>query len=77
VYVELERSHGTAENVRDLFERMSKLKMKKKRAHVVFGRWAEWEETMGNEKGAERVRALEQEWMERKQEERAGDKMEE
>lgn len=57
---------------------MSKLKMKRKRAHVVFGRWAEWEEGLGNGKGAERVRALEQQWVERKEEERAeGERIEE
>jgi rRNA biogenesis protein RRP5 len=73
VYVELERSHGSVEDVRDLFGRMAKLRMKKKRAGVVFGRWAEWEESVGNAKGAERVRAMEAQWMEKREEEKAAE----
>jgi rRNA biogenesis protein RRP5 len=66
VYLSLEMSHGSEDNVRDLFERMSKVG-KKKRAMTVFKNWAEWEESKGNKKGVERVKALEQQWKEAKQ----------
>jgi rRNA biogenesis protein RRP5 len=41
---------------------MTKLKMKKKRARLVWRRWLEFEESVGNEKGVERVKAIEKEW---------------
>lgn len=59
MYVSLEQAHGSEENVRDLFERMSKLSMKKKRAKTVFGKWRDWEQSVGNSKGVTRVKALE------------------
>lgn len=68
VYLSLEMQHGGEENVRDLFERMSKVG-KKKRAMTIFGKWSEWEEGKGNRKGVERVKALEQQWRERKEKE--------
>ncbi|KAF2746136.1 rRNA biogenesis protein-like protein RRP5 [Sporormia fimetaria CBS 119925] len=68
VYVELEKSHGSEENVRALYERMCKGNMKARRAHVVFRHWREWEESVGNAKGVQRVRALEREWAEKKAE---------
>ncbi|KAH7067581.1 hypothetical protein BKA63DRAFT_424223 [Paraphoma chrysanthemicola] len=63
VYLSLELSHGSEDNIRDLFERMSKVG-KKKRAATVFRKWAEWESEQGNRKGVERVKALEQQWKE-------------
>jgi rRNA biogenesis protein RRP5 len=63
VYLSLEMSQGSEENVRDLFERMSKVG-KKKRAMTVFKNWAEWEESKANKKGVERVKALQQQWKE-------------
>ncbi|KAF2808994.1 nucleic acid-binding protein [Mytilinidion resinicola] len=69
VYVELERAHGEKENVRGLFERMVKGRVKKRRAAVVFRRWVEFEELEGSAKGVERVRAVEREWMEKREEE--------
>jgi rRNA biogenesis protein RRP5 len=66
VYLSLEQSHGTEEGVRALFERMSKVSMKKKRAATVFKKWADWEESLGNAKGVERVKALEEQWKEEK-----------
>ena len=60
MYLSLEQAHGSEDNVRDLFERMSKLSMKKKRAKTVFGKWRDWEESVGNSKGVSRVRALEE-----------------
>jgi rRNA biogenesis protein RRP5 len=66
VYLSLEMGHGSEENIRDLFERMSKVG-KKKRAATVFKNWAEWEQSKGNKKGVERVKALEQQWKEAKE----------
>jgi rRNA biogenesis protein RRP5 len=40
--------------------------MKKKRAATVFKKWADWEESLGNAKGVERVKALEEQWKEEK-----------
>ncbi|KAF2873845.1 hypothetical protein BDV95DRAFT_489219 [Massariosphaeria phaeospora] len=68
VYLSLEMAHGGQDNVRDLFERMSKLKLKKKRAATVFSKWASWEESVGNNKGVDKVRTLEREWAEKRQE---------
>jgi rRNA biogenesis protein RRP5 len=61
VYLSLEMSHGGEENVRDLFERMSKVS-KKKRASGLFKKWAEWEKGLGNTKGVDRVKVLEEQW---------------
>nr|POF13886.1 rrna biogenesis protein rrp5 [Quercus suber] len=52
------------EQVRQLFERMSKQKMKKRRAKFVFKRWLEFEEAAGDEKSAERVKVLAREFVE-------------
>lgn len=66
VYVSLEQSHGSEEGVRDLFERMSKVGGKSKRVASVYKKWAEWENSVGNNKGVERVKALEEQWREAK-----------
>jgi len=66
VYLSLEMSHGSQENVRDLFERMSRTS-KRKRAATLFKKWAEWENSIGNVKGVERVKALEEQWREAKE----------
>lgn len=66
VYVSLEMSHGSAEGVRDLFERMVKVGGKSKRVAAVYKKWAEWESSEGNAKGVERVKALEEQWREEK-----------
>ncbi|KAI8932023.1 hypothetical protein NX059_010917 [Plenodomus lindquistii] len=65
MYLSLEMSHGSPENVRDLFERMTKT-TKKKRAQTLFAKWAVWEAGVGNKKGVERVKALEEQWREKK-----------
>nr|POF21048.1 rrna biogenesis protein rrp5 [Quercus suber] len=52
------------EHVRQLYERMSKQKMKKRRAKFVFKRWLEFEEAEGDEKSAERVKAFAREFVE-------------
>jgi len=66
VYLDLEKARGDQENVRSLFERMTRLKMKKRRGEIVFKRWIEWERSVGNEKGAEKVEKLEKEWAEKR-----------
>ena len=63
MYVELEKSHGDAGNVRALFERMSKLHLKKRRAANVFRKWAAWESERGDATGVQRVQARETEWL--------------
>jgi rRNA biogenesis protein RRP5 len=70
MYVDLERGHGRAENVRGLYERMAGARMKKRRAMFVFKRWLEWEEKIGTEK--ERVKGLAAEYA-RKLKEREDD----
>lgn len=62
MFVDIERSHGDAENVRGLFERMSKQKMKKRRANFVFKRWLEFEESRKNKKGVEKVKTMQGLW---------------
>ena len=57
MFVDLEKAHGDAGNVRDLFERMSGTRMKKRRATFVFKRWLEFEETRGDPKSVERVKS--------------------
>ena len=64
VYVSLEISQGGAEeNVRSLFERMSKVGKSKRKAGV-FRKWKEWEGGVGNGKGVDRVKSLEEQWRE-------------
>lgn len=55
------------EKTRMLFDRMSKAKMKKRRARFVFKRWMEFEEKEGEAKDVERVKAIAKEWVERAQ----------
>ncbi|XPS92745.1 rRNA biogenesis protein rrp5 [Ascochyta lentis] len=62
IYIDLERSHGTDDAVRALFERAAKAGGKSKRVASVYKKWADWESGNGNAKGVERVRALEEQW---------------
>jgi rRNA biogenesis protein RRP5 len=74
VYLSLEIAHGGGQKelVRGLFERMVKVGgkggVKRKRGEKLFQKWRAWEESVGSGdgKGVDRVRALEQEWRERK-----------
>ncbi|KAF2189023.1 rRNA biogenesis protein-like protein RRP5 [Zopfia rhizophila CBS 207.26] len=66
MYLSLEIAHGRDENVRALFERMIKVGGKKRRMQTIFKRWAEWEEGVGNRKGVEAVKAMEQGWAEKR-----------
>ncbi|CAI6341074.1 unnamed protein product [Periconia digitata] len=70
VYLALEMSHGSEENVRALLERMVKAKgLKKRRADTVFKKWREWEEKIGSKEGVKKARAAEIEWNEKREEE--------
>lgn len=78
MWVDLERSRLThfasevsredktdAQNqVRQLYERMAKQKIKRRRAKFVFKRWLDFEEVEGDEKSADRVKALAKEFVE-------------
>lgn len=63
------------DRARALFERMAAQKMKKRRAHYVYKRWLEFEESEGTAKTAERVKALAAEYVQKLQS--GGDDMEE
>lgn len=87
MWVDLERARLThvqsedakreaKEKARALYERMAAQKMKKRRAKFVFKRWLEFEEQIGDGKGAERVKALAKEYVEAQQA-KGGDEMEE
>lgn len=67
MFVDLEKAHGEQENVRALYERMIKATNKKRRLQFVFKKWKEFEEKVGNAKGLERVKMLEQESAEKAQ----------
>lgn len=78
MWADLEKAQiSTAENkeakaeavqkTRDLFDRMCKAKMKKRRAKFVFKRWMEFEEKEGDKKDVERVQGIAKEWVERAQ----------
>ena len=67
MYLMLEQSHGESDKVRDLFERMTKVG-KSSRIRGVFKKWAEWENSVRNKKGVEKVKKLEEAWREKKAE---------
>ncbi|KAL1584265.1 hypothetical protein WHR41_06721 [Cladosporium halotolerans] len=88
MWVDLERSAAGAaeseegrkegvERARGLFERMSKAKMKKRRARFVFKRWMEFEEKEGSKEDVERVKGVAKEWVERAAERKGGDEEDE
>jgi rRNA biogenesis protein RRP5 len=55
------------DKVRALFDRIVSQKMKKRRAQYIFKRWLAFEETEGDAKSAERVKALAKEYVEAQQ----------
>jgi rRNA biogenesis protein RRP5 len=65
MYVDLEKSHSNHENARVLFERMSKTKMKKRRAKFVFKKWLELEDFAGDAKAVEKVKGLAAEYVQK------------
>ncbi|WPG99443.1 Hypothetical protein R9X50_00225700 [Acrodontium crateriforme] len=62
-----EAKRDAADKVRALYERIVGQKMKKRRAKFVFKRWLEFEESAGNEKTSERVKALARDFVEKLQ----------
>lgn len=56
---------GSVDNVRDLFTRMSKAKMRPRRAKFVFKRWMEFENKFGDAKGVKKVETVAKEWVEK------------
>ncbi|KAK6439206.1 rRNA biogenesis protein rrp5 [Oleoguttula sp. CCFEE 5521] len=70
MWVDLERAciaedkPEAVERCRKLFERMSAVKMKKRRAKFVFKRWLEFEEKEGAERDVERVKGVAKKWVE-------------
>jgi len=62
---------------RSVFERMSKVGMKKRRANFVFRTWLEFEEKYGGKKEVERVKARAKEWVEKHAKGGAGEEDEE
>lgn len=63
--VALEISRGDTAVAREVWERMSKVAGKKRRANFVFRKWMEFEEKFGDKKSVERVKAKAQEWVEK------------
>jgi rRNA biogenesis protein RRP5 len=62
--LDLEIGAGDDELVRQLFERVTKIKgLKPKGAKAWFKRWSEWEETHGDKKSQEKVKARAGEWV--------------
>lgn len=57
IYVEMEKHHGTAENVRGLYERMTSQRMNKRRAAFVFKQWLSFEEKNGDTSRQDHVKA--------------------
>lgn len=58
MYIDLEKSHGTDDNVRQLYERMAKTKMKRRRARFVFKKWMEFEDKVGGKTQVDHVTNL-------------------
>lgn len=62
--LDLEIQQGDKEIIRDVFERVVKVKgLKAKGAKAWFRRWSEWEENNGGKKEQERVKAKAEEWV--------------
>jgi rRNA biogenesis protein RRP5 len=65
MYLDLELGvGGDKEKARALFERMSKMKMKPRRAKYLFKRWMDFETKEGSKKGIEKVKSLAEEFVE-------------
>ncbi|KAL8725782.1 MAG: hypothetical protein Q9181_006288 [Wetmoreana brouardii] len=71
VLLDLEIKRGEKDKVRELFRRVTRLELKVRKMKYWFKRWAEWEETFGDEKAREKVAALAEEYV-RKQAEQKG-----
>ena len=65
VYIDQEIKFGEKSKVEDLFERVITKKITRKQAKFFFSKWLEYEESKGDEKGAEYVKALAMEYVEK------------
>ena len=63
MFIDLEKSQGNQANARNLYERMSKINMKKRRARYFFKQWMEFEEHFGQSKDVERVKGIAAEYV--------------
>jgi rRNA biogenesis protein RRP5 len=63
--VQLEIGKQEWETVRECFERMTKVGMKKRRANFVFKRWLEFEEQHGTKQQVDKVKVKAREWVEK------------
>ncbi|KAI1005661.1 rRNA biogenesis protein [Podosphaera aphanis] len=62
--LDLEVKQGDPDIIREVFERVTKSRaLKPKTAKSWFKKWSEWEETHGDKKSRERVKAKAQEWV--------------
>jgi len=62
--LDLEIQQGDKDIIRGVFERAVKVKgLKPKGAKAWFKRWSEWEETNGDKKTREKVKARAEEWV--------------
>jgi len=58
IQIDLETQQGATDQVRQLYERMTALKMKKRRANLVFKKWLKFEEGEGDQKRIDHVKAV-------------------
>lgn len=65
IQIDLEVQQGALDQVRQLFERMTALNMKKRRANFVFKKWLQIEEREGNQKSVDHVKARAAEYVEK------------
>lgn len=72
--LDLEIKAGDKSIVRGVFERVARIKgLKPKGAKGWFKRWSEWEETHGDKKSQEKVRAIAEEWVRSRSEKKDDD----
>lgn len=65
IHVDLEKHQGAFDNVRQLFERMTSMGMKKRRANSLFKKWLQFEEEHGDVKRVNHVKAKAAEYVEK------------
>ena len=65
IHIDLEMQQGAFDNVRQLYERMTSMNMKKRRADFVFKRWLDFEAKHGDGKRVDRIKAKKAKYMEK------------
>lgn len=65
IQIDLETQQGATDQVRQLYERMTALNMKKRRANLVFKKWLKFEEVEGDQKKIDHVKAKAAEYIQR------------